>query len=51
LGGKVISGKKEYGPTKLKIKNYKLKITKGLPKSFVVWMSHGDEVVKSSQGI
>jgi len=50
LGGKVISGKKEYGPTKLKITNYKLKITKGLPKSFVVWMSHGDEVVKLPQG-
>jgi len=46
LGGKVISGKKEYGPTKLKIVNFKLKITKNLPKSFVVWMSHGDEVVK-----
>jgi GMP synthase (glutamine-hydrolysing) len=50
LGGKVISGKKEYGPTKLKIKNYKLKITKGLPKSFVVWMSHGDEVVSLPKG-
>lgn len=29
LGGKVISGKKEYGPAKLKISNFKLKI-KGL---------------------
>ena len=41
LKGKVISGKKEYGPATLK-----LKVTKDLPKSFVVWMSHGDEVIK-----
>ncbi len=50
LGGKVISGKREYGPTQLKIKNLKLKITKDLPKSFVVWMSHGDEVIKLPKG-
>jgi len=50
LGGKVVSGKKEYGPTQLKIKNCKLKIAKDLPKSFVVWMSHGDEVVKLPKG-
>ena len=48
LKGKVISGKKEYGPAtlKLKVKSEKLKVTKDLPKSFVVWMSHGDEVIK-----
>lgn len=46
LGGKVISGKKEYGPAQLKIaNNNKSQITKGLPKHFTVWMSHGDEVV------
>jgi len=50
LGGKVVSGKKEYGPTQLKIKNLKLKITKDLSESFVVWMSHGDEVVKLPKG-
>jgi len=50
LGGKVISGKKEYGPASLKITNYKLKIMKNLPKSFVVWMSHGDEVIKLPKG-
>src|SRR3989344_5705523 len=50
LGGKVVSGKKEYGPSQLKIKNLKLKITKDLPKSFVVWMSHGDEVVSLPKG-
>ena len=55
LGGKVVSGKKEYGPAKLKINpstgsGLKLKITKGLSKSFVVWMSHGDEVIKLPVG-
>jgi len=50
LGGKVISGKKEYGPTKIKIKKSKVKITKDLPKSFVVWMSHGDEVTRLPKG-
>jgi GMP synthase (glutamine-hydrolysing) len=57
LGGKVVSGKKEYGPAKLKIKNPhislrsgKLKILKGLPKSFEVWMSHGDEVIMLPKG-
>jgi GMP synthase (glutamine-hydrolysing) len=50
LGGKVISGKKEYGPSSLEIGNLKLEITKDLPKSFVVWMSHGDEVIGMPKG-
>lgn len=50
LGGKVISGKKEYGPASLKIRNLKLEIAKDLSKSFVVWMSHGDEVVRLPGG-
>lgn len=54
LGGKVIAGKKEYGPTaitlKSKVLNTKSEITNGLPKTFVVWMSHGDEVVKLPKG-
>ncbi len=55
LGGKVISGKKEYGPSQLKIdpsanSGLKLKITNGLSKTFVVWMSHGDEVVRLPKG-
>lgn len=50
LGGKVISGRKEYGPTKLKIQNSKVKITEGLSKEFTIWMSHGDEVIKLPQG-
>ncbi len=47
LGGKVVSGKKEYGPATLELssQNSTLKITKDLPKSFVVWMSHGDEII------
>ncbi len=50
LGGKVIFGKKEYGPTQLKIENLKFRIAKDLSKSFVVWMSHGDEVIKLPKG-
>ncbi|MDO8461104.1 MAG: glutamine-hydrolyzing GMP synthase, partial [bacterium] len=52
LGGKVVPGKKEYGPAtlKLKVKSEKLKVAKDLPKTFVVWMSHGDEVVKLPKG-
>jgi len=45
LEGKVIAGKKEYGPETLIIVNQSL-IFEGLPKNFTVWMSHGDEVVK-----
>jgi len=43
--GKVISGKKEYGPETLTIINQS-SLFEGLPKNFTVWMSHGDEVVK-----
>lgn len=52
LGGKVISGKKEYGPAviKLKIKDQKLKIAEGLPNQFTVWMSHGDEILTLPEG-
>ena len=50
LGGKVIAGKKEYGPAQLEIGNLKLEITKDLTKSFVVWMSHGDEVIELPKG-
>ena len=45
LGGKVISGRKEYGPASLSIVNRKSLIVNRLPESFQVWMSHGDEVV------
>lgn len=45
LNGKVIPGKKEYGPAKLQIRNSKSQIAKGIPTDSMVWMSHGDEVV------
>ncbi len=68
LGGKVIAGKKEYGPAKLILKSetdsgqarmtsfwgakrlQNRRIAKDLPKSFVVWMSHGDEVIALPKG-
>ncbi len=53
LGGEVRPGKKkEYGPAEieLRIKNEELRITKGLPEKFNVWMSHGDEVIKTPPG-
>ena len=50
LGGKVISGKKEYGPAQLKISNSKSQITKSISKKLIVWMSHGDEVIKLPEG-
>lgn len=52
LGGEVVEGKKEYGPAtlKLKVKSQKSKVTKGLPNSFIVWMSHGDEIRKLPKG-
>ncbi len=45
LGGKVIAGRKEYGPAVISLDTLTSKITQGLPASFTVWMSHGDEVV------
>lgn len=50
LGGNVIAGRKEYGPAHLEVGNLKLEITKNIPKRFLVWMSHGDEVVKLPEG-
>lgn len=47
LGGEVISGRKEYGPAKLRINDegLRIKIAGGLGKEFTVWMNHGDEIV------
>ncbi len=50
LGGKVVPGKKEYGPATLRIRNYELGIMKDLPKESTVWMSHGDEIIKLPDG-
>ena len=43
--GKVISGKKEYGPSRLTVKKDH-PLLKGLPEELTVWMSHGDEVIE-----
>jgi GMP synthase (glutamine-hydrolysing) len=45
LGGKVVVGRKEYGPAKLDLAITTTPLTQGIPPSFTVWMSHGDEVV------
>ena len=50
LGGKVVFGKKEYGPAKLVIKNSSSKIVKNIQKESTVWVSHGDEVVRLAPG-
>lgn len=51
-GGRVVAGKKEYGPAKLSLRSNtkELLAGKGLPDSFTVWMSHGDEVKKPFKG-
>lgn len=49
LGGKVESGKKEYGPTTLQISNFK-DIFYGLPASTKVIESHGDSVMSLPKG-
>lgn len=51
-GGKVVSGKKEYGPAELKIVPHSpiLKSIPKFPKNSTVWMSHGDEVVTLPSG-
>ncbi len=50
LGGKVISGKKEYGPAEIVIKDKNNAILEKLSDKFTVWMSHGDEIVKLPSG-
>ncbi|PIV62551.1 glutamine-hydrolyzing GMP synthase [Candidatus Roizmanbacteria bacterium CG01_land_8_20_14_3_00_33_9] len=45
LGGKVESGKKEYGPANLKISDFD-SLFYGFPKKTSVWESHGDTVTK-----
>lgn len=44
LEGKVIAGNREYGPEEISIIKKSL-LFENLPNNFVVWMSHGDEVV------
>jgi GMP synthase (glutamine-hydrolysing) len=51
LGGEVKPGtKKEYGHAEIEVKDQSSALFSGLPKSFGVWMSHGDEVVKLPEG-
>src|SRR5579872_383622 len=45
LGGKVTSGRKEYGPAKISLASTTHSLTKGLDKISTVWMSHGNEIV------
>ena len=49
-GGKVQrSSKKEYGPATLELLQ-KSRLFEGLPRSFSVWMSHGDQVAQLPKG-
>ncbi|MBI2017635.1 glutamine-hydrolyzing GMP synthase [Candidatus Daviesbacteria bacterium] len=53
LGGEVKPGyRKEYGPAVLNLESgiQNSELLKDLPKSFNVWMSHGDNVVKLPKG-
>jgi GMP synthase (glutamine-hydrolysing) len=51
LGGKVTQGtKREYGHTILHISAEDSPLFTGLPSSFPVWMSHGDQVIEMPPG-
>jgi len=50
LGGKVIGGHREYGPTKVKIGKASPLFENVKARELNVWMSHGDEVVELPVG-
>lgn len=50
LGGRVISGQKEFGPVNLKFTNKSPIFANIAKKEIKVWMSHGDEVVELPVG-
>lgn len=50
IGGKVISGKKEYGPAAFAVLDDTSKILREVAKDSTVWMSHGDEIVSIPKG-
>ncbi len=52
-GGKVIQGRKEYGPVKLalNLRGQEAQICKNVFPKLTVWMSHGDEIVKVPTGM
>ena len=46
LGGKVVAGRKEYGPASFTVLDDSSKLLKGVARDITVWMSHGDEIVE-----
>lgn len=50
IGGKVISGRKEYGPAAFAVLDDTSKILRGVAKDSTVWMSHGDEITAIPEG-
>jgi len=50
LGGKVLSGRKEYGPASFAVLDNTSKLLTGVAKEITVWMSHGDEIIEIPQG-
>lgn len=53
IDGKVIAGRKEYGPARIHLTSGAngAMISSNLPSEFTVWMSHGDEIVKTPSGM
>ena len=52
-GGKVIQGRREYGPVKVTLSSRGKEglLTKNVMEKFTAWMSHGDEIVKVPSGM
>ena len=52
-GGKVIQGRKEYGPVKvdLSLRGHESSLCRNILPKFTVWMSHGDEIIKVPTGM
>ncbi len=50
LGGEVRQGNREYGPTTIEIKKQSVLFGEIPARSFTVWMSHGDQVVRTPEG-
>jgi len=50
LGGRVISGKKEYGPATFEVLDDTSGILRGIQVHSTVWMSHGDTIVALPKG-
>lgn len=52
-GGKVIPGRKEYGPVRVALMSRAkdATFTQGLSPKFTAWMSHGDEIIKVPAGM